>query len=370
LFFLVSLNTVFLPVWLNESISFSLQEIGLFLGCVGALKVFSNFFFTKNIKSIRAKRLVIIFVALTVFLVFSFISLIKDIPISVLAVLIFFLLLIFSPTISLVENININLNQQFYSSYGKLRISGSIAFLIAVIFFGALLDKYGVNNLPIFYIFFSIIFLFSAFLIPVKHKKEKILKSNVLKLLKDSSFLIVLISCSFILASHAMYYAFSSIYWKAHRLTLLQIGVLWSWGVIAEVLFFYFIDKVRIRNIIFQLILFVGLITSLRWVLTYFFNNFYILLLIQSLHAFSFGLSHYLIIYYIHSHISSNNKLIAQSLYHGLSSGIIMTVLTILAGNSFKYNIGGLGFLMMAFFSFLSVFLVSYRRLIISNEKK
>ena len=52
-------------------------------------------------------------------------------------------------------------------------------------------------------------------------------------------------------------------------------------------------------------------------------------MLIQSLHAFTFG--HYLVIYYVHANISENNKLLLHT-YHALSSGTMMTILTILAG--------------------------------------
>jgi hypothetical protein len=86
-----------------------------------------------------------------------------------------------------------------------------------------------------------------------------------------------------------------------------------------------------------------------------------LLLLIQSLHAFTFGLSHYLVIYYVYTNISENNKLLAISLYHALSSGTMMTILTIFAGFSFNYGANGIGFLIMAAFCLISTVLVYFR---------
>ena len=43
-FILVSLNTVYLPVWLNETIGLSVKHIAFLIGAVGLLKVFSNYF--------------------------------------------------------------------------------------------------------------------------------------------------------------------------------------------------------------------------------------------------------------------------------------------------------------------------------------
>ena len=95
--------------------------------------------------------------------------------------------------------------------------------------------------------------------------------------------------------------------------------------------------------------------------LTYFFTNFILLILVQTLHAFTFGLSHYLVIYYIYTYVSENNKLVVVSLYHALSSGIMMTVLTIFAGFSFNYSTTGIGFLVMAAFCLISTLLIYFR---------
>ena len=74
--------------------------------------------------------------------------------------------------------------------------------------------------------------------------------------------------------------------------------------------------------------------------------------------------------FYLYTYVTENNKLIAQSLYHATSSGILMTVFTILSAASFRHNLNGLGFLLMAFFSFMSVILIFFKSYIIENEKK
>ena len=132
-------------------------------------------------------------------------------------------------------------------------------------------------------------------------------------------------------------------------------------GVFAEIIFFLLIDKIKIRNLFFQAIIFAGIISSLRWIMTYLFTNFFLLILIQSLYAFTFGLSHYLVIYYIYTNISKNNKLLSISLYHALSSGTMMTTLIIFAGYSFNNSINGIGFLIMSIFCIISTFLIYFR---------
>ena len=111
---------------------------------------------------------------------------------------------------------------------------------MGVFLIGFLLDELGMNSFPRLYIIFSLFFLMSIFLIPNKEeRKKKKLKSNITKLFKNKKFLIVIFSCSLVLASHAMYYSFSSIYWRNFNFSLSQIGFLWFGGGCCRNYFFY-----------------------------------------------------------------------------------------------------------------------------------
>ena len=159
IFILVSLNTVYLPVWLNEVINLNTQQIGLLIGSVGFLKIFSNFLITKNIKTFRDKRLVTALLTFFIFCSFIFIALQKNIDVTLAAPLSFFILLIFAPLLPIIENINTSLNKSSFNSYGKLRISGSIAFCLGVFLIGFFLDEFGTSSFPILYTYFSLFFL-------------------------------------------------------------------------------------------------------------------------------------------------------------------------------------------------------------------
>ena len=113
-FILVSLNTVYLPVWLNEVINLNAQQIGLLIGSVGFLKVLTNFLITKNIRTFRTNKLVAATIAFFIFSSFIFISLKKNIDITLVTSLSFFILLIFSPLLPIIENMNTSLNKSFF----------------------------------------------------------------------------------------------------------------------------------------------------------------------------------------------------------------------------------------------------------------
>ena len=91
------------------------------------------------------------------------------------------------------------------------------------------------------YIFsFLYFFLMSAFLIPNKEERQKVkYKSNIINLLKNKKFLLVIFGCGLVLASHAMYYSFSAIYWRNLEFNLFQIGF-YGFGECLQKLFFFF----------------------------------------------------------------------------------------------------------------------------------
>ena len=58
------------------------------------------------------------------------------------------------------------------------------------------------------------------------------------QLLRDPTFLAVVAAASLIQASHAVYYGFSALAWRAHGLDGAAIAALWALGVIAEIVLF------------------------------------------------------------------------------------------------------------------------------------
>ena len=371
-FMIISLTTIYLPVWLHEIVGLEIKDIGVLFGLIGILKVFSSTLITKNIRKFSNYKTTSSYITLLVSLIYLFIIfLLGKQHQSLIVVLIFLSLIIFSPILPMAESISLKLNSDFVNTYGKLRISGSVAFFLGAIILGYLIDGLGSQVLPFLMITFFWLFLTSIYLLPNEKDKYYIYKKgNILQLLNNKKFIIVLLCCGLIQGSHAMYYSFSSILWRDNEISFSQIGYLWGWGVLAEIILFYFIDKVNIKGFFIKLLIFAGIISSCRWALTYFFNQFYFLLFIQTLHAISFGLAHYLMMHFIFLNIENKNKLLAQSLYHAITSGIIMTSLTFISGHSFLYYKNGEGFLIMALSCIISTLLIIISSLWIVYEKK
>jgi PPP family 3-phenylpropionic acid transporter len=111
-------------------------------------------------------------------------------------------------------------------------------------------------------------------------------------LLRDRSFLIVVVATSLIQASHAVYYGFSTIHWQSEGYSGTTIGALWAIGVIAEIVLFAV--SARLPDAIEPItLLMVGAVgAAVRWAVMAFDPPVAVLPLAQCLHALSFGATH------------------------------------------------------------------------------
>ena len=179
---------------------------------------------------------------------------------------------------------------------------------------------------------------------------------------KNNNLIIFIIICSLLQGSHAMYYGYSTIIWENKGISFFKIGLLWSFAIIAEVFLFFKIDKYFKSSLLVKSLMLCSTVAFLRWTLIYALENFYLLLIIQSLHAITFALTHYVMIYFINKNLNDTYKLIAQSLYYTLSGGIFLTILTILSGHLVSYTNGDEGYLIMALLALFSSFILYFKR--------
>ena len=70
--------------------------------------------------------------------------------------------------------------------------------------------------------------------------REAVGRFPVVSLLANRPFVLMMIAAAFIQSSHAVYYGFSTLHWRAHGHGDDVIGWLWAEGVIVEVALFTF----------------------------------------------------------------------------------------------------------------------------------
>lgn len=120
--------------------------------------------------------------------------------------------------------------------------------------------------------------------------------------------------------SFGPFYNFFTIYETAHGISLDMTIYLWSFGVVAEIVLFYFQGPLLRRNLP-ALLQFSAGITVMRWLIVWALpQNLPLLFAAQSMHAISFALFHTAAISHLYTLYAE--KKLAQQFFFGISYGL------------------------------------------------
>ena len=157
----------------------------------------------------------------------------------------------------------------------------------------------------------------------------------------------MLASCGLIQGSHAVYYAFATLHWRAAGYSEAVIGALWAQGVLCEVLLFAWGARVVRRFGTGGLIFAAGLAAAVRWLGTGLTASLAALVFLQTLHALSFGAAHLGAMHWIGRNVEPALSATAQSLYAAIVFGLFLGGLLYAAGLLYA-RFDGAAFLPMA----------------------
>jgi len=337
----VGVYIIFLPKVLKD-IGYSSSEIGILFALSPLMRFLTPFLFLKHIKLNKAVfRFALI---ISVFLVMLFYFTINN----------FYLFLInnallgmsFSLLLPYIEVIALN---HLGANYGKSRLFGSIGFIIISLVVAKFLTK-GEIAIHFYLISVILVLFFGLSVINLDRAQNNQKKSNSFSLSKYPYFWISLFLMQ---VSFGGFYNFFTIYENSFGVSLDIISYLWSFGVICEIIMFYFQNPLLKKDLLFIIKTSI-LLTSFRWLLLYLFpTNLYITFFAQSLHAFSFGLYHSAVILYLYT--LYENKKLAQQFMLGIAYGLGGFSGALISGYLYGENL----FLyssLIAFISFLLLF--------------
>jgi PPP family 3-phenylpropionic acid transporter len=207
--------------------------------------------------------------------------------------------------------------------YSKIRLWGSIGFILSVSILGLIFEKISVEGMPVALIITMTGIWLMSLTVPESSAQHLHYDHQpLLQLLKQPSVLAFFAICFLALLSHGPYYTFYTIYLEQHGYSRVLIGQLWALGVIAEIVVFLLMHRwLPLYGI--RLVLIISLILStLRWLLIGFFpDNLALLLFAQLLHAASFGSFHAAAITWVHDHFIGRNQARGQALYSSVGFG-------------------------------------------------
>ena len=222
--------------------------------------------------------------------------------------------------------------------YGRVRLWGSIGFTSVALLFGTLLQTPydGIRALSLMAVVVLLIGFFIVRFDQEEAPSQGIKETNQgFSLLKYWAFWL---SAFLLQVSFGGFYNFFTIYETAHGLSLQTTGYLWSFGVLCEIVLFYYQGPLLKRNLL-TLLKFAISTAILRWALLYLFPGSLIMAYAsQSLHAFSFALYYTAVISYVYGLYTQ--KKLAQQFLLGLTFGLGGSVGALIAGKIYDYDSG------------------------------
>jgi PPP family 3-phenylpropionic acid transporter len=241
--------------------------------------------------------------------------------------------------------------------YGRTRLWGSVTFIAATIGGGYLLQARGSDAVHILILAATVMTAAMAFLLPlsgVRHDATTMRSSALLALLRDRGFCLFLVAGGAAQVSHAVYYGFGTLDWRAKGLDDGAIGLLWAMGVVAEIGLFALGRNLAERIGIIRLLLIAGVAAALRWTITPFIDDFLPLLAIQALHALTFGATHLAAMMFIQRRVPASATSSAQALYAAVPIGLGMGLAMMGAGLIYE-RVGGYAYLAMVGLALISL---------------
>ncbi|EAR61746.1 MFS transporter [Neptuniibacter caesariensis] len=212
--------------------------------------------------------------------------------------------------------------------YSRIRLWGSVGFIIAVVGIGALLDYLSITWLPWIMLAMMLLIWLNTLLIPRVAKStgqiENVIRGKgFIELLLRPQVIAFFSICLLIQFGHGAYYTFYSVLMVDVGYSRAEVGLLWAIGVIAEVIVFIYMHWMLQRWGIRAIMIVSLMLCVLRWLLIGLVpENLPLMLLAQTLHAATFGALHAVGIALVNHYFTEQTHGQGQALFSSFGFGL------------------------------------------------
>ena len=334
----------FFPLWL-EAKGLDPASIGLILAVPTLARIVAVPVITRAADRYRAIKAALVICSTVGALAMTLVGLV-DAPVAIL--LAFALAAIgFSPVYSLSDAYALCGLGERGRAYGPVRLWGSVAFIVGNIGAGFLLSLI----VPVHLVWLIVAALAVTVMVAIaldpldaQISPAGEPQASPRLLWRNTALLAVVAAASLTQASHALYYGFSTLDWRAAGLSGTTIGALWGLGVVAEIVLFAFSARLALSPTVLLALGAAGAV--LRWGAMAFDPPAAVLPVLQLLHAASFGATHLGAMGFLARAVPKDLAATAQGLV-GTASGIVTAAAIGLSGLIYAAA-GSLAYLAMA----------------------
>jgi len=232
----------------------------------------------------------------------------------------------------------LNLTHKRGSEYGRIRAFGSIGFIVGVLLAGVFFDYFGTRWFVVVLLVTTAARLLASHALPhfraplptptasqlsvstseqvsvsVGNGSSNAAELTGMNALRHPGIVLVIIGAALINASHGFNNVFAVIHWTNLGISTTSASVLWSIGVIAEVVLMWKFSSLARRFSARKCLLFASAVCVGRWFLNGTDPSLAQLFILQSLHAITFGLSFLACVNFIARRVPEDNAAQAQS---------------------------------------------------------
>jgi PPP family 3-phenylpropionic acid transporter len=226
--------------------------------------------------------------------------------------------------------------------YGPIRLWGSVGFIAVVLAGGAWLDYQPVSTLPAAIALFTLVALGVAISLP-SSRGSLHSAAGPLRLTREVQVLFAAGFCNAV--AHGALYAFLSLHLEREGYSATMIGVLWTLGVLAEIVVFLCLPQLFRRFALSTILSFSmgsGVIRFLAigWAA----DQLWIVLPAQLLHAATFGSFHAAAVAAVHRVFPENAQARGQTLFSSVTYGAGAAAGLVLSGWAWEAGAAPLAF--------------------------
>lgn len=362
-FFYFAFVGAFAPYWslYLKSLEFSAFQIGVLMSLLQVARIFAPNLWGW-LADHTGRRVAVVQLAALLSLV-SYLGVFMGESFVWLFVVMLAMSLFWSASLPLVEAITLGHLGDGAEGYGRIRLWGSIGFIVAVVVLGYVLDYAPVRTLLWIILGLKVGVLLFTRRIPepriVPHHTDGLPVWNILRRPEVTIFLA---ACFLMAAAHGVYYTFYSIYLVDHGYSKGAVGMLWALGVVCEVLVFLWMPRLTARFGLQRILLASFLLATLRFLMIgWGVQWLWLVIVAQTLHAASFGSYHAAAVALTHRYFRGRHQAKGQGLYTSVSFGLGGTLGGLMSGYAWESLGAGWSFTLSALCALLGFALLALK---------
>lgn len=246
--------------------------------------------------------------------------------------------------------------------YGRIRLWGSIGYMVAVVAVGYLLDLFHVSALLWIVLVLIAGTLALGLSIPETDRPPHMEAGPISHILKRPAVMALIAGSALMVAAHGPYYSFYSIHLVSHGYSKGMTGWLWALGVLCEIGIFFWLPRLYGAFTLRQILIASFALAVVRFlVIGWGADSLALLLFAQTLHAATFGSFHAAAIGIVHRLFRGRHQARGQAIYGSLTYGVGGTVGSLASGYGWEQFGAGQTFTLAAGAAGLGMLIVLWK---------